>query len=198
MNFTPLEITASLFTLICVWFTVKRNVLCWPFGLIGVSAYFIVFMQNKLYADMGLQVVYFAQSVYGWYFWLHGKKEDEGKVPIRSLSGKERVLLIPVVVASIFLIGYLSSRFTDTDVAYLDASVATVSLIANLLLARKIIDNWYLWLAVDVVYVGLFLYKGLHITAVLYVIFFVMSMTGLYEWRKERLKELKLETVHSV
>ncbi len=186
MNFTPLEIFASIFTLVCVWFTVKRNILCWPFGIIGVSLYFIVFYQNKLYADMGLQVVYFAQSVYGWYFWLHGKKEDEGSVPIRNLSQKGWLLLIPITLSTILLIGYLSTVFTDTDVAYFDATVATVSLVANMLLARKIIDNWYLWIAVDVVYVGLFLFKGLYITAALYVIFFFMAITGLLEWRKEK------------
>ena len=72
-----LEVFATVFTLICVWLTVKRSIWCWPAGIIGVSAYFFVFYQSKLYADMGLQVIFLAQSIYGWYFWLHGKEEDK-------------------------------------------------------------------------------------------------------------------------
>jgi nicotinamide mononucleotide transporter len=88
-----------------------------------------------------------------------------------------------------FTVGWLSSTFTDTDVAYLDALVASISLIANLLLARKVIDNWPLWMFVDVFYVGLFIYKELYLTAGLYVVFFFMATTGLIQWRKEWLAQ---------
>lgn len=180
-----LEIVAILFTLACVWLTVKRSIWCWPMGIIGVSAYFFVFFENKLYADMGLQLVFLAQSIYGWYFWIHGKKEDENAVPIRLLENRERLLVGASIVAMILLVGYVSHRFTDTDVAYLDATVASISLVANLLLARKILDNWVLWIIVDVIYVGLFFYKGLYLTSGLYVIFFFMATSGFIQWRKE-------------
>lgn len=186
---TPLEIFATIFTLLCVWFTVKRNILCWPFGIIGVSAYFFVFYQSKLYADAGLQVIFLIQSIYGWYFWAYGKTEDIEHVPIRRLTLKEQMITLLLTAALIFLIGWLSATFTDTDVAYLDAMVASISLIANLLLARKIIDNWPLWMFVDVVYVGLFIYKELYLTAGLYVVFFFMATTGLIQWRKEWLAQ---------
>ena len=180
-----LEIFATVFTLICVWLTVKRSIWCWPAGIIGVSAYFFVFFEAKLYADMGLQLIFLVQSIYGWYFWLHGKQDDEEKVPIRLLNPKERLfagLLIAVLVA---VIGTLTARLTDTDVAYLDATVASISLVANLLLARKILDNWALWIFVDVVYIGLFYYKGLYLTSALYLVFFFMATAGLLQWRKQ-------------
>ncbi len=180
-----LEIFATVFTLTCVWLTVKRSVWCWPAGIIGVSAYFFVFYESKLYADMGLQVIFLAQSIYGWYFWVHGKTEDVDEVPIRTLSTRERVLAAMAIVSMVLTIGFLTSRFTDTDVAYLDASVASVSLVANFLLARKILDNWPLWIAVDVVYVGLFFYKELYLTSALYVVFFFMATAGWLQWRKE-------------
>ena len=182
---TPLEIFATFFTLICVWFTVKRNILCWPFGIIGVSAYFFVFYQNKLYADAGLQIIFLIQSIYGWYFWIYGKEEDIKNVPIRKLNLHEQMIMYISILILTFIVGWLSITFTDTDVAYLDALVASTSLIANLLLARKIIDNWPLWIFVDVIYVGLFIYKELYLTAGLYVIFFFMATTGLIQWRRE-------------
>lgn len=138
---------------------------------------------------MGLQVIYLGQSIYGWYFWLYGKKEDLDNVPIRRLSLKEIGLASISILAMIAIIGYLSATFTDTDVAYLDASVASISLVANMLLARKIIDNWVLWIFVDVVYVGLFIYKGLYLSAGLYAVFFFMAISGLIHWRKEWLKQ---------
>jgi nicotinamide mononucleotide transporter len=186
---TPLEIFATIFTLLCVWFTVKRNIWCWPFGIVGVSAYFFVFYQNKLYADAGLQIVFLIQSIYGWYFWVYGKAEDIDNVPIRKLLPKEQLLTLLTIGVLTFTVGWLSSTFTDTDVAYLDALVASISLIANLLLARKVIDNWPLWMFVDVFYVGLFIYKELYLTAGLYVVFFFMATTGLIQWRKEWLAQ---------
>lgn len=186
---TPLEIFATFFTLICVWLTVKRNVWCWPMGIIGVSAYFFVFIQNQLYADAGLQILFLAQSIYGWYFWIYGKKETEDHVPVRRLTPREMLWTGVIILGLIGLVGFLSKTFTNTDVAYLDATVASISLVANLLLARKIIDNWVLWIFVDVIYVGLFLYKELYLTAGLYVVFFFMSVSGLIQWRKAWLAE---------
>ncbi len=185
MGFTFLELFATIFSLICVWLTVKRNIWCWPTAIIGVTAYFFVFYENKLYADMTLQVVFFVQSIYGWYFWLHGKKGDEGNVPIRRLTLQEWLYVAGTIGLSVLLFGYLSDNFTDTDVAYLDATVASVSLVANILLARKVLDNWLMWIAVDAVYVGLFFYKDLYLTMVLYLVFFFMAISGYYQWRKE-------------
>ncbi len=186
-----LEVFATVFTLICVWLTVKRSIWCWPAGIIGVSAYFFVFYDSKLYADMGLQIIFLAQSIYGWYFWVHGKEEDHDNVPIRLLNLKERLLALALIAALILTIGTLTARYTDTDVAYLDAMVASISLVANLLLARKILDNWVLWIFVDVVYVGLFYYKELYLTSALYLVFFFMATAGFIQWRKEwRLQEV--------
>ncbi len=188
-NLSTLEIFAVVFTLICVALTVVRSVWCWPMGMIGVSAYFFLFYKNQLYADMGLQVVYFIQSAYGWYFWLYGKKEDDDKVPIRRLEVRELVVASLSIVLLITVIGFISDRYTDTDVAYIDATVASVSLVANLLLARKVLDNWVLWIAVDVIYVLLFTYKELYLSAGLYVVFFFMSIAGLIGWRRKWLKQ---------
>lgn len=134
---------------------------------------------------MGLQVIFLLQSIYGWYFWTHGKKEDIEAVPIRLLSNKERIFTGLILLLLIASIGYFTATFTDTDVAYLDATVASISLIANLLLARKILDNWVMWIFVDAIYIGLFYYKGLYLTSALYLVFFFMATAGFLQWRKE-------------
>jgi nicotinamide mononucleotide transporter len=180
-----LEIFATLFTLICVWLTVRRSIWCWPTGIIGVSAYFFVFFQNQLYADMGLQVIFLVQNIYGWYYWLHGKDGNEHDVPIRLLHPQERWWTALSIAGLAAIIGTFTHTFTNTDVAYLDATVASISLVANLLLARKVLDNWVLWILVDVVYVGLFYYKELYLTAGLYLVFFFMATSGFLQWRKE-------------
>ncbi len=184
-----LEVVAVIFTLACVYLTVIRNVWCWPMGIIAVTLSFFLFYQNKLYSDMGLQVIYLVQSIYGWYFWLHGKKGDDAEVPIRRLVKKEMLLALFAIIGMIGVIGFLTSTFTDTDVAYLDATVASISLVANMLLARKIIDNWALWIFVDVIYVFLFWYKELYVFMGLYVVFCFMATAGLINWRKQWLKE---------
>lgn len=180
-----LEIFATIFTLICVALTVKANVWAWPIGLVGVTAYFFIFYQAKLYADMGLQVVFFMQGIYGWYYWLYGKGSEEEEVPIRVLSDQERLIGGAILVAIVLLLGSLLSSYTDADAPYVDAALAATSLVANMLLARKILDNWVLWVVADVVYVGLFYYKELYLTSVLYVIFFFMASNGLIQWRKK-------------
>lgn len=180
-----LEITGALFSGICVWLAVIRNIWAWPTAIIASVLTFILFYQSKLYADMGLQVVFLVQSVYGWYFWLFGKKEDTEQVPIRVLSFSERGLVLLSSLGLIGVVGWLSATYTDTDVAYLDALVASVSLIANFLLARKILDNWIMWIFVDVIYVGLFYYKELYIYMVLYLAFLFMASSGFIQWRKQ-------------
>ncbi len=187
---TTIELIASVFLLVCVWLSAKRNIWTWPTGIIGVSIFFYICYASQLYADMWLQIVFLAQSVYGWYFWINGTSKDQGNVPIRKLNLREQTLGLTALTFLIILVGYLSDQYTDTDVPYLDAMVASISLIANILLARKVIDNWVLWIIADVFYIGLFYYKELYVTSGLYVIFLVISISGLLQWQKEwRLQE---------
>lgn len=134
---------------------------------------------------MWLQVVFLIQSFYGWYFWVNGKKEDIENVPIRTLDSRERILSFISIVILIGIVGYLSDHYSNTDVPYLDATVASISLIANILLARKVLDNWVLWILADVMYIGLFYYKELYVISILYLIFLGISTSGLIQWRKE-------------
>lgn len=155
----------------------------WAVGIVGIVAYFFLFYQEKLYAEMGLQVIFFAQSLYGWYHW--SKNRDSlGKVNVLNITKLEVIISTITLIFGTGFIYYLLITFTDASIPTLDAFTAVVSLTANILLARRKIEGWYLWMFVDIVFVGLFIIKGLYLSAVLYGVFFLFALKGLLEWGK--------------
>ena len=177
------EIIGAAFGLLSVWLTVKENIWLWPTGLISVCFYIIVFFQAKLYANMGLQVVFIALQIYGWYEWLHGGK-DRGRLKISRAGLKLDLLLALVAFIVTAAMGYLLDTQTDASLPYGDSAATALSLVAQWMLAKKLIENWIVWIAVDVITIGLCLYNNLFPTAALYVAFLVLAVMGLIEWRK--------------
>lgn len=180
---SPLEAVAVLASLVSVWLTVRRHISCWPVGLLGVAAYFGLFVRERLYADAGLQVVYFAQGVYGWYAWHRDDRRAEP--PVRTLSMRWRLVVAAGLTAVAWGTGGVLAHHTNAVAPHWDAAASTTSLTANQLLTRRYLENWVLWIAVDIVYVGLFLWKGLYMSAGLYVLFLVMAGAGLQRWLRE-------------
>jgi nicotinamide mononucleotide transporter len=162
--------------------TVRENVWCWPTGLVNVGLYVIVFAEAKLYADMGLQVVYVALCLYGWYAWLHGGK-DHGALRVTRAPLRTLAALAVAAVAFAAVLGTLLRTLTDAALPYWDASTASFSLAAQWLQTRKWIENWAVWIAVDTVYVGMYVVKGLYPTAGLYAVFLVLAVAGHVAWR---------------
>lgn len=176
------EMVAVIFSLAAVWLTVREKLLCWPVGLIGVVAYGIFFYRLRLYSDMVLQVVFFAQGVYGWWYWARGGVTHTE--PDITRMGLRRFLLVLLGLgAASWIIGNGLAR-TDAAAPHLDAFLALTSLTANLLLARKILESWWLWVLADVLYIGLFLYKSVPLSAGLYAVFLVMATTGAVRWQR--------------
>jgi len=169
-----IEIIAIIFSLICVILAVNKNVWSWPIGLIGVVAYAFLFFDVELYADFGLQFIFFAQGVYGWWYW---KKGNVGKeISITRFNKFDYMfLIVSFIVLYIFVI-YIVKLFNDSNIIFIDAFVAVGSLIANLMLARKKLESWILWIIVDIVYIGLFTYKELCASSVLYFIFWICGV----------------------
>lgn len=184
-------------SLLSVWLTIKRRIACWPVGLVGVAAYFGLFLRERLYADGALQIIYFAQGVYGWYSW--HRDERQSAPPIRTLSTQWRLAFAAVLAAVAWGTGSLMARHTDASAPHWDATASATSLAANQLLTRRYIENWLLWIAVDVVYVGLFSWKGLYLSAALYALFLAMAGAGLRRWLQERRAQAVMhELVHEV
>jgi len=180
---SPIEVLAVLASLCSVWLSVRRHILTWPTGILGVSAYFVVFLRERLYADMGLQVLFFVQCSYGWWAWR--RSEQRAEPPIRLLPARLRVALVAGVVAAAWGAGTLLARYTDAAAPYWDASASVLSITANQLLARRLLENWVLWIVADVLYVGIFTWKGLYLSAGLYAIFLAMVVAGLRRWARE-------------
>jgi nicotinamide mononucleotide transporter len=177
------EIIAAAFGLLSVWLTVKENIFLWPTGLISVCFYIVVFFQAKFYANMGLQVVFIALQIYGWHEWLRGGK-DRGRLEISRTNLKLGVLLAAIAFIVTAAMGYQLATRTDGLLPYWDSAATALSIIAQWMLAKKLIENWIVWIVVDAITIGLCLYNNLFATAALYVAFLVLAMMGLIEWRK--------------
>jgi nicotinamide mononucleotide transporter len=178
-----LEVVAVAFGIVSVFLSVRENIWSWPTALVNVALYTVLFYATGLYSDMGLQVVYFVLSIYGWYEWLYGGK-NRTELQVSRTPRSMWVALGVIGVVFWAVDGYATSHLPNVSLPYVDAGTTTVSLIAQYMMTRKYLENWTLWIAVDVVYVGMLIYKGLNLTAFNYAIYLVLAVMGHVAWRK--------------
>ena len=178
-----LEFVAVVFGVVSVYLSVRQKVWSWPTALVNVALYFVLFFRSGLYSDMALQAVYFALSIYGWYEWLYG---GEGRTTLTVSRTTPRTWAVLSVVGVAFWIvdGALTSRLPGAVAPYLDAATATTSLVAQYMMTRKLLENWIVWIVVDVVYVGMFIWRGLYLTAANYAIYLVLAVLGYLAWKR--------------
>lgn len=180
---TPLEIAAALFILVNVWLATKENIWTWPTGIVGVVLYAVVNYKAGLYANAGLQVVYFVLSIMGWYEWLHGGV-NKTELHVRRTTRRQWVgCAIASAVLWIALLALL--RWThNAQQPILDAGTTALSLVGQWMMNEKLIENWWFWLVVDIAYVPIYLQSGNWLTAVLYAAFCALCIKGLIEWKR--------------
>jgi nicotinamide mononucleotide transporter len=176
-----LEIFASILGIISVWLLIKQNMWCWPTGILMVIIYSYIFFKVQLYSDMLLQIFFALMQGYGWYYWLNGEKKNQ-KLNITFLRRSEMVQWFIVFVLFSLVLGLVMRKYTNADLPFIDAATATMSIIAQWLMTKKIIENWIVWILADIVYVGIYFYKDLYPTAVLYLLFLGMAFMGYREW----------------
>ncbi|GAA3411414.1 nicotinamide riboside transporter PnuC [Paenibacillus hodogayensis] len=181
---TPLEAIASLTGLLSVWLTAREHIWAWPIGLVNVACFFYMFYDVKLYADMTLQLFFFALGLYGWIVWLSGRGDAKVR-PTSRIARAEAGWLVLFLIAASVVWGFLLHRYTDASIPYADALIAVLSLIAQYLLSKKVLENWYVWIVVDVLSIGLYAYKGLDAVAVLYVVYLGIATAGLFGWKAQ-------------
>lgn len=193
-----IEIFGTITGLITVWFAARNNIITWPFGLVNVSSFFIIFWQVNLYADMFLQVYFFSMSVYGWIFW-YRQKNIIKKISI--ITNRNRLYTLIIMIGATVILGYFISNihiwfpqlfFKPAAYPYFDAYTTVLSVIATIWMARRIIESWVLWILVDVVAIALYFLKGIKLVSIEYVIFLIMSVYGLIAWIREYKTEIKL------
>jgi nicotinamide mononucleotide transporter len=188
-----LEAVAVLFGIVSVFLSVRENIWSWPTAIVNVSLYFALFFESGLYSDMGLQAVYFVLSVYGWYEWLYGGKDHTALTVSRTPRRVWAVLAVIGLVVWASL-GRITSGLPGVSLPYVDAGTTTTSLIAQWMMTRKLLENWVLWTIVDVVYIGMFIYKGLYLTAFNYAVYLALAVMGFFAWRKSLRVRVKANT----
>ena len=179
----PLELIATVTGLVHVWLLTREKVIAWPFGIISVAIYVCIFFVARLYSDAILHVVYIGLNTYGWYHWLrpdHARKS----LPVTRLSGIHLSTVLGAIILFTLVWGYVMDTRTDADFAYFDAFTTVASLIAQYLLTRKKIDNWMIWIAVDLVAIPIYLLKGLYLTSGLYTVYLVLCISGWMSWKQ--------------
>lgn len=180
---TPIEGVAAAFGVVSVYLSTRENIWSWPTAIVNVGLYIFVFLGARLYADMGLQVVYLVLSVYGWYEWLHGG-EHRGALHVSRATPRIWLWLAVIDVLAWLLLATLLRRYTNASLPWIDSLLTTTSLMAQWMMTRKIVENWVVWIAVDIVYIPMYVFKDLYLTAVLYAIFLVLAFMGLRDWRR--------------
>lgn len=180
---TLIELVAVLVTIAAVYLTARQVIWCWPLALVSVTLYAVVFYDARLYADMGLQAIYFALAIYGWWAWLHGG-EDHSELRVSLASWPARIGLLVFGVIAGAALGMALHRFTNASLPFMDSSLSSFSIIGQWMQTRKFLEAWLLWIAVDVFYVGMFVFKGLYLTAGLYAVFLYLAAVGFISWRR--------------
>lgn len=181
---TWLELVAFALALVMVGCNIRVNPVAWPLAIASSALYFLLFWQHRLYGDASLQIVFIAVAGWGWWQWMRGTLEDGSALRVRRLGVRGRWIALGSLALAWPATGLFLKHATDTDVPWWDAFPTAASLVGQWLLGRKYVENWPTWIAVNVVAVTLFAYKGLWLTVILYAIFVALSVVGWRAWAR--------------
>lgn len=189
-----LEIIGTLIGLVYLWLEYRASIYLWIASIIMPAVYLFVYYDAGLYADFGINIYYLLAAVYGWWVWKYGNKEKQGEeLPItRMPRGKWKMAAAMYFVFQL-LIAWILIRYTDSNVPWCDAFTTALSMVAMWMLARKYLEQWLVWIVVDVVSVALYLYKGLFFTAGLYALYAIIAVYGYWNW-KNMMEQKKFQT----
>lgn len=179
-----LEVIGTLIGIIYLWLEYKASIHLWIVGIIMPAIYVGVFYDSALYAQMGINVYYLLMSVYGWYIWKHPAKQQTTE---RSITHFPRRLYLPiagVTLATFVVLLLLLQNFTHASMAILDAMSTTLGIVATWMLARKYVEQWWVWIGADLAGVILYLQTGLYFTAALYFLYAIIALMGYRKWKR--------------
>lgn len=193
-----IELLGVLFALIYLWFSIRQKIWLWPFGILTSAFYIAVFYHSRLYADMGLQVYYLVISVYGWYHWLKGGPEGEkNTLPVTTVTLKTGWVLLAATFGIYWILVWALKTIPGwldiprSQMIYWDAFTTSASIVATWMLARKLLEQWWVWVVVDATSMGMYIYKGLYPTAFLFMVYTGLAVVGYFSWRKDMKKEIQ-------
>ncbi|MDO7836224.1 nicotinamide riboside transporter PnuC [Sphingobium sp. HBC34] len=175
---------AAALGLVNIVLVARRSLWNYPFGIAMVALYFFVFVEAKLYSDALLQIFFLVINLYGWWNWMRSDRIADGGVAVGRLDHRARLLWLAGTAVAALAWGAMMARFTDAAAPFADASIAGMSVAAQILQSQRKYESWVLWIAVDALATGLFWSRGLVATAILYAIFFGVALCGLVAWRR--------------
>ncbi|MCR5454076.1 MAG: nicotinamide riboside transporter PnuC [Bacteroidales bacterium] len=176
-----LEIVGTVIGFVYLWQEVKASIWLWITGIVMPAIYTVVFYNSGLYADFGIQIYYIIAALYGFLFWKFGKKQDK-PLPIVHTSARQGVILFLTTVLVFVPIYLILTTYTDSTVPFFDSATTAMSIVALWMLAKKHVEQWFVWIAVDAVSSALYFYKGIYFTAVLYGVYTVVAVYGYKKW----------------
>lgn len=178
-----LEVTGTLVGLVYLWLEYKASIWLWVAGIIMPAIYIFVYYKAGLYADFGINVYYLIAAVYGLVLWKRGTVKKK-ELPITFMPKNVYLPLIVVFIVALLLIAWILIRFTDSNVPWWDSFTTALSIVGIWMLAKKYIEQWFTWIAVDAVSCGLYIYKELYFTSVLYGLYTVIAVLGYFKWKR--------------
>jgi nicotinamide mononucleotide transporter len=181
---TWLELAAFVLALWMVFANMRVQLIAWPLAIVSSLAYLLLFAHSKLYGEASLQVLFIAVAAWGWWQWRYGRQAGGAALAVRWLDARGRLVLAALTLAAWPALGALLQRFTDSDVPYWDALPTAGSVAGQWLLGRQYVENWPVWVAVNVVSVALFAIKGLWLTVLLYALFALLAVVGWQTWKR--------------
>jgi len=178
-----LEVLGIFTSLVCVWLNIRQNIWGWFWAIISSGIYAVIFWKSNLKSDAELQVIFILLSLYGVYEWTFSER---GKAKLSVSKIPFQLTLICVFFLGMFTVisGYLHSHYSEASLPYLDSALTGISLIATWMTARKYLENWLLWIGANIWYVGIYVYKGLNGTSILYMLLIVLAVKGYKDWKK--------------
>ncbi len=180
-----LEYIAVLSGILCVWLQTREDIRAWPLGILSVSIYVWIFYQARLYSDALLHFIYIALNAYGWWYWSQRRRDTHSEVPIRRFQPWLWVLVIVGVLTASALWGYFMAHNTQASFPYADAYTTVMSLTAQYFLAKKYLENWLLWISVNLVAIPVYVLKHLYPTAGLFAVYLALCIMGWLEWNRQ-------------
>lgn len=184
INSSWLEGIAVFFGILSVWYAKKADILVFPTGIISVVIYIYICFFARLYADMGINFVYFVMSVYGWYNWTR-KRDNVKVIPISWCNARDHLASAIMMLGFFFLLSYFLSNYTDSNVPIIDSLTTSIFIVGMWLMARKKVENWIYWIIGDLISIPLYFYKDLALTSIQFTVFLVLAVLGYLEWRKK-------------
>jgi len=182
-DFSPLELTAVVLAIAYLLLAIRQNIWCWLCAGVSTAIYAWLFIGAKLYMESVLNAFYFVMAIYGWYFWTTGETKDHER-PVVCWPLQTHAAAIVVILAFSVINGYFLSRHTDAAFPYVDSLTTWSAIWATFLVARKVLENWWYWLGIDMASVFIYWTRDLQLTSLLFLVYVIMIPFGLVSWSR--------------